>query len=322
MSKSGWIAQLRAFCPNMTVQLSRFQDVADYGHVVGVFDTSIASKNLGDEIIMEAVTRHLRQMFGGAFFVRVATHEKMGDASYGVLASCRLAFVGGTNLLSSNMDKYNQWKITKYDSYRLKNVTLMGVGWWQYQGPPNPFTSALLKRDLSSKFLHSVRDQYTERRLNSIGIANVLNTGCITMWDLTPDHCAAIPAVRGSAVVTTLTDYNRQPDLDTQLLEVLSRTYGNVWLWLQGAGDYAYARTLSLPSKIQFVEPSLGAFDTLLTENRELDYVGTRLHAGIRSLHHGRRALIIAIDNRAAEIGRNFGLPILDRRSLGELEAV
>lgn len=40
---------------------------------------------------------------------------------------------------------------------------------------------------------------------------------------------------------------------------------------------------------------------------------GTRLHAGIRCLNGGHRSLIIAIDNRARQIGEDTGLPVLER---------
>lgn len=41
--------------------------------------------------------------------------------------------------------------------------------------------------------------------------------------------------------------------------------------------------------------------------------MGTRLHAGIRCLNGGHRSLIIAIDNRARQIGEDTGLPVLER---------
>ena len=42
-------------------------------------------------------------------------------------------------------------------------------------------------------------------------------------------------------------------------------------------------------------------------------YVGTRLHCGARFLQQGRNALIIAVDNRAAEIKKDTGLPVVLR---------
>ena len=45
------------------------------------------------------------------------------------------------------------------------------------------------------------------------------------------------------------------------------------------------------------------------------------MHGGIRALQHGRRALIIAIDNRAREKHRDFNIPVLERDAMVDLEA-
>lgn len=37
-----------------------------------------------------------------------------------------------------------------------------------------------------------------------------------------------------------------------------------------------------------------------------MDFVGTRLHGGIRAMQHKQRAIIIEIDNRAKEISSRF----------------
>ena len=52
--------------------------------------------------------------------------------------------------------------------------------------------------------------------------------------------------------------------------------------------------------------------------NTEFDYVGTRLHAGILALNYRKRTLIIAVDNRAAEMKTDINLPVIAR---GDLES-
>ena len=47
---------------------------------------------------------------------------------------------------------------------------------------------------------HSVRDSYTKKMLNSIGINNVVNTSCPTVWNITPDHLATIPDTKAKYV--------------------------------------------------------------------------------------------------------------------------
>jgi polysaccharide pyruvyl transferase WcaK-like protein len=58
----------------------------------------------------------------------------------------------------------------------------------------------------------------------------------------------------------------------------------------------------------------------MLASDLDIDYVGNRLHAGIRALQHGRRTIIVAIDNRAREMGQDFALPTVDRTDIERLE--
>ena len=57
----------------------------------------------------------------------------------------------------------------------------------------------------------------------------------------------------------------------------------------------------------------------MLLASGDIDYVGTRLHGGIEALNHGRRSLVLAVDNRATEIGKDTNLPVMDRKSAVEL---
>ena len=56
--------------------------------------------------------------------------------------------------------------------------------------------------------------------------------------------------------------------------------------------------------------PTLAAYDAALAAG-DVDFVGNRLHGGIRALQHTRRALILSVDNRATEIARDTGLPVM-----------
>ncbi len=284
-----------------------------HGRLIALFDTSIASPNIGDQIIMDSVRRQLGPLFPGAYFVNLPTHDIISKISRRLVERSDYSFVGGTNLLSSDMDRHNQWKIGRPDAKQLSDILLLGVGWWKYQDAANRYTRKLLKAVLHPTLLHSVRDSYTQRKLAEAGIENVVNTACVTMWGLTPTHCAQIPREKGDAVVATLTDYSRDHVHDAALLDALRRNYSKVYLWLQGVGDFEYAHSLDLPAGVELVDPSLVAYDELLASRLALDYVGTRLHAGIRAMEHKRRTLILAVDNRASEIGRDFNLPVIDR---------
>ena len=286
---------------------------------VTVIDTAICTRNLGDQIIMRSVMSELRSLAPDAFYMHIPSHDYIAEESYKLINQSELVVVGGTNLLSSNMDSYNQWKIGKKERRDLRGVVLLGVGWWQYQDSPNRYTRKLLSSVLSDGALQSVRDRYTQQKLQEIGIQNVVNTSCPTTWSLSEEHCALIPHDKASNVVMTVTDYNRNPDKDKYLWEILRRAYDKVYLWIQGAGDYDYAKSLYGDGVI-YVDPSLEAYDELLRSTADLDYVGTRLHAGVFALKQGRRSIIVSIDNRATEISKDLGLTIVEREQLPELK--
>ena len=156
--------------------------------------------------------------------------------------------------------------------------------------------------------------------VRSIGIQNVINTGCPTLWGFTSEACAALPKTRAEAVVTTLNTYIPDHTLDGRLIETLRARYKTIYAWVQTAEDHAYLK--SFGEDVVILEPSLAAYDALLREAPSLDYVGNRLHGGIRALQHGRRAIIVEIDNRAREMGRDFNLPTVERDDFARLEAM
>jgi polysaccharide pyruvyl transferase WcaK-like protein len=288
---------------------------------ITIFDTSVATQNIGDYIIMDSVHKELHSMFKKDMFFHLYTHDKISLASYRINKSSDFSFIGGTNLLSSNMHFYNQWKINLIDSLFLRNIILMGVGWWQYQGKPNFYTKYLLKKVLHKDILHSVRDSQAENMLRSIGISNVINTGCMTMWKLTKEHCSNIPRIKAKNVVFTLTDYNKSTQKDQMLIEILNKNYENIYFWPQGSGDLKYIKSLSSIENIEILGGNLFSYDELL-ENKDLslDYIGTRLHAGIRALQKSRRTIILGIDNRAEEKSKDFNLKVLSRKDIEQLE--
>ena len=287
---------------------------------IAVFDTSIASDNLGDGIIMDAVTRNLREMFPSDIFVQAPTHIAMNNDERNNIKDANIGFVGGTNLLCANWLLKAQWKVGIRDLFYVPNTVLMGVGWKFYQRPTEFITAFFLKKLLSKNYIHSVRDAYTEARLKTIGMKNVLNTACPTMWGLTPEHCASIPTQRAPHVLTTVTAYRHDPELDKKWLEVLLASYDKIYLWSQMQGDAEYVQAMNFGKKIEILEPTLAAYDNALA-TLDVDFLGTRLHGGIRALQHKRRTLIIEVDNRAVEIARDTGLPTVKRDDVAGIKS-
>jgi hypothetical protein len=121
-------------------------------------------------------------------------------------------------------------------------------------------------------------------------------------------------------VVTTLTFYHPNVSKDSQLLNLLLKRYEKVHLWIQGIEDYDYLQSLDVDKRdIVLIPPSVTAFNNLLDTHPNIEYAGTRLHAGIRAIQKGRRTMIVAVDNRAIEISRTTGLPVISRENVEQL---
>jgi polysaccharide pyruvyl transferase WcaK-like protein len=284
---------------------------------ITLFDTSAASDNIGDTIIVDAVTAELSRLMPDAYTYTVATHEYMSSHSRDLLRKSSAAFVAGTNILSSNMETRLLWKVWPWDALAFSETVLVGCGWLWYMKKPNAYSRWFLGRVLSNTRIHAVRDSYTLSQLSGMG-KRVLNTSCPTMWSLTPEHCSSLPTRKTSEVVATLTCYSSDREGDRKFIELLQTNYSKVSFFPQQREDLAYFESLGL-SGVSVVDPSLRAYNNLL-DNPDIEFVGTRLHGGIRALQKGRRALIIAIDNRAKEISRDTGLPTVARGDLGAIE--
>ncbi|MEY3691963.1 MAG: hypothetical protein RLZZ388_134, partial [Bacillota bacterium] len=231
-------------------------------------------------------------------------------------------FVCGSNLIRGKMNRIIKlWDINLRSASIVSPLILVGVGWWKKGDLPNQYSKLLYNRLLDKKMLHSVRDNYTLRQFNEMGFKNILNTACPTMWKLTKDHCKDIPKTKALDVVTTLTDYDKNPVADQQMLNILSKKYRKVYLWLQGVNDFNYANLLSLPTNLELINPNLEDYDAILNQ-QDIEYVGTRLHAGIRALQKKKRTIILAVDHRALEKKKDFQLTVLDRNDIHLLEGM
>ena len=281
---------------------------------VSVIDTSINNYNLGNMIIMDSINNIFDEIFSNDFIFKIQASESQGSNALRNLLKSDLVFFGGTNALTSNINKEKYIGFSLNNLIRFNSLILLGVGWWQYQHKPNSYSRFFLKRLLDDSQLHSVRDSYTESMLRSIGINNVLNTSCPTTWDLSENHCKNISPSRSDGVVFTLTDYNKIPRIDFNFIRILQSSYSKIFFWPQGEGDMNYLASLNVDesNKIIVLPPNLRSFNSLL-DDHELDYIGTRLHAGIRALQYKKRSLILSIDNRSTEIANDININICSR---------
>lgn len=295
--------------------------------MITVYDTACGSLNMGDEIIMDAVMLHLESMFEHQQFCRYPTHYALASKTLKKAWKNQLAFVGGTNLLRNHWRyraRKNQWAIGFFDAFRMQPAVLLGAGWNSYAKKPEWKARVFYQRGLSQKFIHSVRDNYTLEKLKACGVNNVINTGCPTLWQLSPAHLTQVPAEKTDQVIFTLTDYSRDLEKDIALVTCLKKNYKKLYFWAQGSEDNQYFYELyqfqpDIFSDIERIPTNLKAYNSLLSQH-DIDFIGTRLHAGVRALQLKKRAIIIGIDNRALEMHKDFNLPVVERHDLFKLD--
>lgn len=277
---------------------------------VYVLDTSLNSDNLGDNIINFYSNKVFKEL-GISIVDRIPTHVVPKKESInGIIPK----IVTGTNILSSKMEAPYLWMISK-NLNTVNNTLLLGNGWEKYYNFETPYTRMFYKKMLNNDFIHSVRDEYSKKKLNKLGIKNVVNTSCPTTWGLTPELCKQIPKGKGRKVVTTITDYSQDKTMDWYMLDTLLENYEEVFIWIQGERDLEYLKQYNNFSKLNLVERTLDAYNKIL-KLENLDFVGTRLHAGIHALNNKHRSIIVSIDNRAREMGKDINLPIVERNEL------
>ena len=279
-----------------------------------LLDTAIDSDNTGDQIIMENCMKQLEEILPLQDMHHVSTHRFITEDERKKLLNAPMKILCGTNILSGHMRSYGLWKLNA-DVIPYLNTVLMGVGLASYDKSWDKYTRKLFHTILAKEYLHSVRDTFSEKMLQEMGIKNVIYTGCPTMWGLTSEHCKRIPKIKGEKVVCTITDYNRDPKLDRQMLEIANKYYEQVFVWIQGIEDFEYLQELQMENMVTVVHRGLENYDHIL-EQKEMDYIGTRLHAGVRALTFGHRTIVVSIDNRAECISKDTGLPIIKREDI------
>ncbi len=295
-----------------------------------ILDTSIASDNKGDDIIMECTRKELAPLLERSFERTLPTQVSpfhwyqvwRNSEAVRQFSNCKYKFVGGSNLLIPNLlTHFPQWNINLFNYQPMKGCILVGVGAGAgAEGKMSWYTKYIYQRLLNRDYYHSARDERSKQYMERLGL-KAINTGCVTMWMLTPDFCAKIPTIKADKVVLTLTASHNPMNLekDQTILDILLRNYKEVFFWPQGARDYDYFYKLKNTKPVQILQASKQAYDDYLTNN-DTDYVGTRLHGGVYAMRHGRRAIIIAIDERARAIDAQNHINCIDYDALEGLE--
>lgn len=159
-----------------------------YSKEVVLFDSSIATKNKGDQIIMSYCEKPVTEIFADKKMKRIAFHKAPDNSETKKLACYKYKFICGTNVLTPTVEWFSPFKTSeKVEQYN--DICLLGAGWGRYAEKTSETSVDFYHCILSHHWIHSVRDRYTERKCREMGFENVLFTACPTMWNLLPELC-------------------------------------------------------------------------------------------------------------------------------------
>jgi len=288
-----------------------------------MLDTGVASQNVGDEIINNSIKMNWPELYDNNCIFRLPSHtppyswwqQLFFSKKIEAFENSKVKFLCGTNALYTNMMRpIPQWNVHLWNAHMYSNTVLLGVGAGINSSKINLYTRYLYSKLLSHKFIHSVRDEYTQNLLSKLGY-KAINTGCPTLWGFVDDFCEDIPTKKTDSVVFTLTGYQPDRKNDQLMIEILKRNYSRLYFWPQTFKDLNYIQSLNVID-YEIIAPNLTAYDKLLSQ--DIDYVGNRLHGGIRALQHKKRAIIIAIDYRATNMHSKNSLPVIQREDIAD----
>lgn len=293
-----------------------------------LLDTSVGTFNRGDDIIMECCRKELEPLINKSFELTLPTHVSpfhwyqvfRNSNAVQTYMNCKYKFACGTNLLVPRLlTHYPQWNINIFNYKPLIGTVLLGVGAGAgAEGAIERYAKHVYSKLLNRELYHSLRDERSKQYVERLGL-KAINTGCVTMWMLTPEHCAQIPTLKSKRVVFTLTATSSINPLDQKMIDILSRNYEDIYFWPQGHQDFEYLQRLKLPETLNILPATKEAYDSYLTIN-DTDYVGTRLHGGVYAMRHKRRSIILAIDERARAINADTNINCIEQNQIEELE--
>lgn len=289
------------------------------------------SNNLGDVIIFDSIDRILKDVFPNRKLVRLSTHASIPFSKIKLINNSYKTFIGGTNILSSEIESFSRMRVQPTRiSLRfplIKNIIPFGCGWAKYDRLPSKRTREYYNKIFSKKNYLSVRDSYSKLMLEHVPGIKVLNTCCPTTWNLYPTAHLRNETRRAQrkSCVFTLTDYNQNQSMDSLIIKKIIHYYTDrIFFFPQGSKDVSYISSLDVYKKnknrIIMLPHQLDSYYSLLNScNQEIEYVGTRLHGGIKAMQENIPSIIISIDNRTKEISKDIKLPCLDRININKL---
>jgi polysaccharide pyruvyl transferase WcaK-like protein len=279
------------------------------------------SDNLGDLIIRDSILLELNVIFNNPTINRISTHEPFDNNSLEKIDTADLVFVGGTNILTTRVKNFNRLKAFERSDYAPginKKIILFGCGTNVYESRFDLRSFIYYRKILNNNFFQSFRDDYSRKKFSPLFLKS-LNTSCPTTWRLNINFTNQFNPLYPT--LFTLTDYSKDYSKDIQLIKIIvENTNNRIYFFPQGANDEEYLKLLIknnnlFKDKIQILDRSYQSLIYFLNNNK-INYIGTRLHAGILCYQFENPNLIIAIDNRAREISKDINLNTCDRVNL------
>lgn len=281
--------------------------------------------NSGDFIIEKYLKEEMHYLLSNAIVAEIGTHLPIAhmyqNAKKNITRkACDEAtykFLCGSSMIKTSLLRLSpDWSLTLSSCPYYRNSIAIGIGMGDNASHCDPYTKYIYKKIFSKDYIHSTRDEKTKLFLEGLGL-KAINTGCPTLWGLTENFCKQIPLKRKRKVIFTLT-YNSPSPKDRILLDILLTEYDELYFWVQGYGDLDYLKSITDITNIHIIGHSLSSYEEILNSDKDFDYVGTRLHAGIFAIRHAVRSIIITIDNRAEDMKKTYNLPIIQRNFIEE----
>lgn len=292
-----------------------------------LFDVAEGTQNLGDYIIMKCIMEEMEYLFSDKYITHYSTHTPIArlyqnfrrNMQSRACGNANKKFLCGASTIKNSLFRIcPDWNINVFNIKYYKDCITIGVGMDMNSSYFDPYTKYIYKRILNKNFIHSVRDERTKQFFDRLGL-KAINTGCPTIWGLTSDLCKQIPKEKTENVVFTLTFYDKDNVKDQKLIDILKNNYKKIYFWVQGSEDYEYFLSLKNTDGIEVISPSLDAYEKVLNQD-DVEFVGTRLHAGIFALKHKKRSIIISIDNRAEDMAKTYHLHTIKRTEIEKLD--
>lgn len=300
---------------------------------IALLDPSIINKerensnNLGDLVIYESIKQLLKELFPQTEIVRISTHTTFGTFEKTIINQAYLTFVGGSNLLTSNIRHFNRFTPVKKKGFYLfpgfGNTILIGAGWSEYQKTPDWATKIYYKKILHKSYYQSVRDSYSATHLSKTGIKKIINTCCPSTWNLKPEFINSFQRSLNT-VLYTVNGFHNNPEIDHRTIELIFKSeQRDIFFFGQTMLDFNYFTNLDIykKNKHKFKIMNYDYQELIqLLNTIKLNYIGARLHGGIRCLQQNNPTLILGLDNRAFEIKKDTMLNVIAREDINAIQ--